>query len=131
MGVQTQNPSGLSTPRGYSHVAVGTGKRLVFIAGQVALDTSGTLVGAGDVGAQARQAFHNLLVAVKSVGGTVRDIARITWYVVNYSPALRPALVAARSEAFGDHAPASTLVGVQALADPGFLVEVEAIVVLD
>jgi enamine deaminase RidA (YjgF/YER057c/UK114 family) len=104
---------------------------VVFIAGQVALDTAGRLVGPGDVGAQARQAFQNLLVAVKSAGGTVRDIAKITWYIVNYSPALRPALVAARSEAFGDHAPASTLLGVQSLADPGFLVEVEAVVVLD
>ena len=131
MAVHTQNPSGMSTPRGYSHVAIGTGKRVVFVAGQVALDANGNLVGAGDVGAQAKQAFQNLLAALKSVGATAKDIAKITWYVVNYSQELRPTLTAARSEAFGDHAPASTLVGVQSLADPRFLVEVEAIAVID
>lgn len=131
MTVQRHNPSELSEPKGYSHVTVATGKRTVFIAGQVALDSGGNLVGAGDLGAQARQAFRNLLAALASVGAAPTDVAKITWYVVNYSEDLRPTIAAARREAFGEHAPASTLVGVQALARPDFLIEVEAIAVLD
>jgi len=55
----------------------------------------------------------------------------MTWYVVNYDESVRPMLIEARWEAFGSHAPASTLIGVQALAEAGFLIEVEAIAVLD
>ncbi len=131
MTVDKHNPAELSEPRGYSHVAVASGKKIVFVSGQVALDSGGNLVGAGDLAAQARQAFRNLIAALGSAGAAPRDIAKITWYVVNYSEDVRPALVAARREAFGEHAPASTLIGVQALARPDFLIEVEAIAVLD
>ncbi len=131
MTVQRHNPTELSEPRGYSHVTVTTGKRTVFISGQVALDSEGNLVGAGDLGAQAKQAFRNLIAALRSVGAAPSDVAKITWYVVNYSADVRPPMGAARREAFGDHAPASTLVGVQALARPDFLIEVEATAILD
>lgn len=131
MTIQRHNPAELPQPRGYSQVTVATGKRIVFIAGQVALDPEGNLVGAGDLGAQARQAFRNLIAALASVGAAPTDVAKITWYVVNYSENLRPTIAAARREAFGEYAPASTLVGVQALALPGFLIEVEATAVLD
>lgn len=54
------NPEGLPTPSSYTHVVVATGSRLVFVAGQVADDPSGNLVGLGDLAAQARQAFANV-----------------------------------------------------------------------
>ena len=131
MPIDRHNPSELSEPRGYSQVTVATGKRTVFVAGQVALDARGNLVGAGDLGAQARQAFRNVVVALASVGAVPSDVAKITWYVVNYSQDVLSTIAAARREAFGDHAPASTLIGVQALARPEFLIEVEATALLD
>jgi enamine deaminase RidA (YjgF/YER057c/UK114 family) len=125
------NPAGLRQEERHTHVVVATGRKTVFVSGQVALDTDGNLVGEGDVIAQARQAFRNVATALDAAGATVADVAKITWYVVNYSDALFPALMDARSEVFGDHAPAGTLVGVQALGSPAYLTEVEAIAVLD
>lgn len=130
MTVHRHNPPELHTPRGYSHVVIATGQKIVFIAGQVALDSAGNLVGAGDLGVQARQAFRNLITALSAVDAAPRDIAKLTWYVVNYSEDLLPVITNARREAFGEHAPASTLVGVQALARAGFLIEVEATAIL-
>ena len=83
-----------------------------------------------DLEAQTRQAFANLGAALDALGATPSDVAKITTFVVNWSPDLRPALTAGRGEFFGDEPPASTLVGVQALATPALLVEVEATVVL-
>lgn len=101
------------------------------MSGQVALDADGNLVGEGDVIAQARQSFRNVATALAAAGAGVADVAKITWYVVDYSDTLFQALMDARSEVFGDHAPAGTLVGVQALGSPAWLTEVEAIAVLD
>lgn len=131
MPVERYNPAGLFQPTGYSQVTVAVGRRVVFVSGQVAIDAAGHLVGAGDLGAQAQQAFRNLVAALGSVGAAVTDIAKMTLYVVNYIPDLHPTISQARREAFGAHIPASTLVGVPALADPGFLIEVEVIAVLD
>lgn len=131
MTIQRHNPTELSEPTGYSQVTVATGRRTVFVAGQVAVDSRGNVVGTGDLGAQAKQAFQNVAAALKSVGAGPADVAKMTWYVVNYSADMLPALAAARREVFGDHAPASTLIGVQALARPEFLIEIEVTAVLD
>jgi enamine deaminase RidA (YjgF/YER057c/UK114 family) len=125
------NPSALPIPTGYSQVVVATGSRLVFVAGQVALDAQGTLVAPGDVVGQARQAFANLRTAIEAAGASIDDVVKIIWYVVGYRPELLAELAAARNEVFQGHAPASTLVGVSALAQPHFLVEVEAVAVID
>lgn len=131
MALERRNPTELHQPTGYSQVVVASGKRMVFVAGQVAVDPQGKVVGRGDLGAQAKQAFRNVVAALKSAGAGPGDVAKITWYVVNYSETVRPTIVAARREVFGDHTPASTLIGVQALASPDYLIEVEAIAVLD
>jgi enamine deaminase RidA (YjgF/YER057c/UK114 family) len=124
-------PAGLFKPAAYTQVVVARGRRLVFIAGQVSIDAAGTLVAPGDFAGQVRQAFANLATALKGASATPADVTKITIYVVNYKPELRRVLGEARTAVFGSTLPASTLVGVQALAEPGFLIEIEAIAVLD
>jgi len=131
MTLETIDPPTLPTPTGYSQVVVASGQRLVFVAGQVALDPDGNVVSPGDPVGQARQAFANVRAALEAVGATIADVTKVTWYVVGYSAELLPDLAAARREVFGDHAPASTLVGVTGLARPEYLVEAEAVAVLD
>lgn len=128
MSVRTSNPETLHRPIGYSHVAVATGD-VVFVAGQVALDRDGTLVGEGDLGRQALQAHRNLAAALASEGLGIEHVAKVTTFVVDYGFDLLGPIVEARRAVFGDHMPASTLLGVQALARPEFLIEVEAVAV--
>jgi enamine deaminase RidA (YjgF/YER057c/UK114 family) len=132
MGLQRLTPAGLFKPAAYTQVVLAQGRRMAFIAGQVSIDAEGKLVAPGDFAGQVKQVFANLGTALKGAGATPADVTKITIYVVNYKPELRPLLGEARSALFGATAlPASTLVGVQALAEPGFLIEVEAIAVLD
>jgi enamine deaminase RidA (YjgF/YER057c/UK114 family) len=125
------NPPGLPVPIGYTQVVATASARTIYVAGQVAVDAIGNVVAPGDVIGQARRAFTNVKTAVEAAGATVEDIAKVTWYVVGYRSELLPHLAAARRDVFGDHAPASTLIGVAALANPDYLVEVEAIAVID
>jgi enamine deaminase RidA (YjgF/YER057c/UK114 family) len=126
------NPEGLSPPRGYTHVIMATGRRTVYVAGQVALDAGGNLVGAGDLAAQAGQVFANLRTALAAAGAGPADVVKLTTFVVGYTPEHRAAIAEARAAFLGDAAPpASTLVGVQSLAAEGFLIEVEAVAVLE
>lgn len=131
MTLKLINPPTLHTPRSYSHVASATGGRLVFVAGQAADDANGTLVGPGDLGAQARQAFENLGRALAAAGARPEQVARITIFVVGHRPEYLPVIEAARVAVFRDHKPTDTLVGIDTLAEPGYLIEVDAIAVLD
>jgi enamine deaminase RidA (YjgF/YER057c/UK114 family) len=131
MTIQRSNPDGLVKPPAYSQVVVATGSRLVFLAGQVATDAAGNVVSEGDLAGQARQVFSNVVTALASAGGGPADVTKITIFVVHYSPAHLPAIGEARRAVFGDTLPASTLVGVDALARPEFLIEVEATAVVD
>ncbi len=125
------DPEDLPTPESYTHVVSATGSRLVFVAGQVAEDADGNLVGAGDLAAQARQAFANVGRCLAAAGAVPEQVARITIYVVGHRPQYLSDISAARIAVFGDHRPADTVLGVQTLAEPGRLIEVEAIAVLD
>src|SRR5437867_11148773 len=78
------NPGTLAALPGFTH-AVRVGATL-YVSGEVALDSTGQLVGPGDLRAQARQAFANLAFVLKIAGATPADVARLTIYVVNYSP---------------------------------------------
>lgn len=131
MSIERINPPGVvSTGGGYTHVVRAVGTRTLYISGQVGLDGQGRL--AGDFAAQARQVFANLRTCLAAAGANPSQVAKMTTYIVGYQAAVhRPALTAARAEVFGLHPPASTLVGVQALAVPELLIEVEAIAVLD
>jgi enamine deaminase RidA (YjgF/YER057c/UK114 family) len=123
------NPEGLPAPLTYTHVVVATGTKTVFIAGQEPEDAQGNLVGAGDLAAQARQVFTNLGRALTAAGAHPSDVARITIYVVHHRPEYLSVIEQARARLFGDHRPADTVVGVETLARPEYLIEVDAIAV--
>jgi enamine deaminase RidA (YjgF/YER057c/UK114 family) len=125
------NPDDLPTPEAYTHVVVAIGTRLVFIAGQEPEDERGKLVGAGDLAAQADQVFANLGRALAAAGARRDQVTKITIFVVHYRREQLPVIDQARAALFGDHKPADTLVGVEALSRPEFLIEVEALAVVD
>ena len=125
------NPPGVSQPTGYTHVVRADGARTVYISGQVAVNASGELVGANNLAAQANQVFENLRVCLLSVGAGFQDVVKLTTYVVNFKPEDRALVAAARQKHLpANDPPASTLVGVQSLARPDLMIEIEAIAVL-
>src|SRR3954454_6557859 len=129
---QHLKPSGLHNKPAYSHVVVAQGGRTIYISGQVATDEEGRVVGEGDIAAQTTQVMQNLGLALKAAGASYSNIVKITTFVVGYKPELRPIIGKARSAFFqGMEPPASTLVGVSALAAPEWLIEIEAVAVVD
>lgn len=126
-------PEGLSPAQGFFHVTESAGGRLVAVAGQVARDAAGTIVGVGDLAAQTAQAFHNVATALASAGLSATDVVKLTYYVVNLDPEkiAQFGAGAAAAKAAGVALPkaASTMVGVTALASPEYLVEIEALAV--
>src|SRR5688572_14576407 len=131
MTLEIVQPEDLDKPRTYSHVIVAAGARLVFIAGQMSDDIDGNLVFPGDPAAQARQVFANLGRALAAAGARPDQVAKITIYVVGHRAEYLPIIEAARISVFGDHKPTDTLLGVQPLAAPGYLIEVDAMAVVD
>ncbi len=125
-----QSPD-LPSPPTYSHVVVATGSRVVFIAGQEPEDEAGNLVGPGDLAAQARQVFANVGRALTAAGAGPDQVAKITIYVVHHRREYLPVIEEARVALFGDHKPADTLVGVETLSQPEYLIEVDAFAVVD
>jgi reactive intermediate/imine deaminase len=120
-------PPFIHTTTGYSH-AIRTGNTL-YIAGQVALDPEGNLVGQGNIEQQVEQVWRNLKSVLGYAGGSVDDIVKITVFTTDI--AYRPAIAAARDAVFANgRYPASTFLVVQSLARPELLVEIEAIAVL-
>jgi len=116
------NPPGLLRPGAYTPTVVVTGGRTVYIAGQVAQNEK----------AQAEQVYRNVGLALKGAGATFNDLVKINVYVVNFKPEHRDLMSQARARHVSkDNPPASTLVGVQSLAKPEYLVEVEGIAVID
>jgi reactive intermediate/imine deaminase len=121
-------PNGLAPPAGhYSHGIVASG-RMLFVAGQVALDERGNLVGDGDAEAQARQVLINLRRVVEKAGASMAHVARTTVYLTRLED--RSAVSRVRTEFFPSPPPANTLLIVASLAQPEFLVEIDAIVPL-
>ena len=133
MAIERINPAEIHPPGGYTHVVRTSGARTAYISGQVALDLEGNVVGPGDLEAQAKQAFANLQGALASLDADFANVAKLTIYIVNYGPEARPALQVARQGLPGGDSglPATTLIGVQALALPEFMIEIEAVVDLD
>ena len=122
------NPTTLSTPTGYTHVVEVRRGRTIYIAGQVAFDRSGKVVGERDFKVQARQVMENVKAALAAGGATFANVVKITTFVTDLSEI--QALREIRSEYFGPNPPASTLVQVVQLARPELMIEVEAIAVV-
>jgi enamine deaminase RidA (YjgF/YER057c/UK114 family) len=135
VAVQVINPDGLPKPEVYRQMSIATGSRLVFLAGQVARDADGNRVGEGDLAAQVEQAYLNIATALAAAGGSFADVAKLTAYVVDWTPDKMPLLgegVARAAALLGiDPVKPITLLGIAALAEPDLLVEIEATAVLD
>ena len=122
MPKQVIQPQGLPKPTAYSH-AVKTGNT-VYIAGQIAQDAQGRLVGVGDIEAQAVRVFENLKLALASVNATFDDVAKITVFVTD--PRFREKVGEVRARYLKEPFPASTFLVVSGLARPELLLEIEA-----
>jgi enamine deaminase RidA (YjgF/YER057c/UK114 family) len=128
------NPNSLfpSLPHGFSQVVIASGRKMAFVSGQTAWDIQKNIVGGDSVLEQARQAFRNLGKAMEAAGGTLKDVVALRIYVVDYQAESGTAVGIALREFFSaEKPPASTWIGVSALADPEFLIEIEATAVLD
>jgi reactive intermediate/imine deaminase len=125
--IERMNPQGLSTPSGYSHVVATRGGKTIYIAGQVAFDAKGQLVGKGDLAAQTRQVFENLSIALKAAGATFANVVKANTYMRDASQVAVVREI--RAKYFATDLPASTLIEVPRLANPDFLIEIEVIAV--
>lgn len=129
VSIERYCPSGLYDPPTYTQgIKVSGAQSVLFLAGQVAYDKEGGIVGRGDVKAQAREAFRSIKALVEAQGGSLASVVKLTTYLTDIRH--RPDLAAVREEFFGKKAPASTLVQVALLAHPDMLVEIEAIAVV-
>lgn len=131
MSVQVIQPNTVhdTTKFSYSH-ATRMGN-LIFVAGQVAIDQDGNLVGKGDVRAQTEQVFANLKAVLDASGSGLDKVGKVTVFTTKLE--YRPIIHEVRSRTFEaiGHLPASTLAVITSLADPEWLVEIEAIAAVD
>lgn len=128
------NPPTLAKPVGFSHGYTAQDGRILFVAGQVAKDKDGRVVGGGDLVAQFRQVCENIKAVVLGAGGQLTHVVKLTIYVldVNQYKAHLKEIGETYREYFGKHFPAITLVGVRDLYDAanGCLIEIEGVAVL-
>ncbi|WP_411091117.1 RidA family protein [Streptomyces sp. 049-1] len=125
------NPPELSPPTGFSHAVVATGTRVVFLAGQTALDTDGKVTG-DTLPAQFEQALTNLLTALRAAGGTPADLARVTVYATDVAAYRTHAADLGRTwrRLAGRDYPAMAVVEVVRLWDERAMVELDGFAVL-
>jgi enamine deaminase RidA (YjgF/YER057c/UK114 family) len=125
------NPEGLVKPGVYTPAIGVQGGTTIYVSGQVSQDAEGHLVGKGDLLAQTEQVYKNLGLALTGAGATFADVVKLNVYVVGFQPQQRALLQSVREKYVSkENPPASTLVGVQALARADFLVEIEAVAVV-
>ncbi|NDZ77188.1 MULTISPECIES: RidA family protein [unclassified Streptomyces] len=130
MAVEALDPPDLPKPYGWRQLAVGTGNRVVFLSGQTPRTADGEPVGMGDLAAQTEQVYLNVATGLKAAGATFDDVLRLTIYVVDWSLDKWEAITAGAERAAAklgaDVIRPTTLVGVATLAEPDFLIEIEA-----
>ncbi len=135
MAINLVDPDALPKIDVYKQVSIASGTKLVFIAGQVAWDADGITVGEGDLAAQVEQCYLNIGIALAGIGGSFDDVAKLTFYVVDWTPDKMPPLlegISRAAEKLGvTPVPPATLLGVAALDVPEHLVEIEATAILD
>lgn len=112
----------------HHYIRVDNPKSLIFLSGQLARDAEGNLVGKGDMAEQTRQCIRNMRTVLEATGGSLENIVAVTVYTTDIREF--KSIVAARTEFFVDKLPTSTIVEVNHLADPGLLIEIQAIAAL-
>lgn len=134
MPVELSNVAGRAEPEAYVHVGVATGSKTVYLAGQVSQDAEGATVAKGDLGGQTEQALLNVASALDSVGASFDDVAKVTIYVVDWEPSKMEAIgagIGAAAEKLGvNPIKPATLIGVSALFEAEYLIEIDATAVL-
>ena len=128
------NPTSLfpSVQYGFSQIVTARGGKTVYISGQTAWDAEKRMIGGKNLGEQTRQALRNIRIAVEAAGGNLTDVVSVRIYVVNYNPLDAGHVGEAFREFFpGECPPASTWIGVSSLAVEEFLIEIEAIAVVE
>ncbi|MGW7081983.1 RidA family protein [Streptomyces sp. NPDC054871] len=132
MPLNRLNPVDLSPPTGFSHAVTATGSRLVFLAGQTALDVEGKVTGT-TLPEQFEQALTNLLTALRHAGGTPADLARVTVYATDVADYREQAPQLGRTwrKLAGRDYPAMAVIGAVRLWDEQCLVELDGVAVLD
>lgn len=132
MSLRRLNPAELSPPTGFSHAVTATGSRIVFLAGQTALDADGKIVGA-TLPEQFEQALTNLLTALRHAGGTAADLARVTVYATDVADYRAQAAELGHiwRRLAGRDYPAMAVIGAVRLWDEECRVELEGVAVLE
>ncbi|MFT4822956.1 MAG: enamine deaminase RidA (YjgF/YER057c/UK114 family) [Halioglobus sp.] len=134
MTKQSLQPADLfsSADFGFAQAVSVEGKRLIFCAGQTAWDKDNNIIGGDDLGQQMAKTLENVGFAVAAAGATLADVCRLTIYIVDYNPGMLDTIAAELNKVFDKESlPANSLIGIQALAVPEFLVEIEATAVVD
>lgn len=125
------NPDGLWKPSILTQVITTTGGTTVHISGQPAYDETGAVVAPGDLAAQIEKALSNVEVALRSVNADWTNVVKMVSYIVGYEPSNRTLLTEIRNRFFTTPPPTTTLIGIEALAMPGVLFEVDVTAVID
>jgi len=126
------SPPQLPKPVGYSHIGEVTSGKLIYVAGQVAMDAAGNIVGKGDYRAQLEQIFANLKTAVEAAGASFKNVVKLNYYIVDTVDRAQFFAYREVRDKYVDtaHPPVATVVVVRGLFLPEFLVEIEAIAVV-
>jgi enamine deaminase RidA (YjgF/YER057c/UK114 family) len=128
------NPDSLfpSLQYGFSQIVVAQGRRTIYFSGQVAWDEHQNIIGENDLRAQVWQSLRNVEIVMTTAGGTMTDIVALRIYIVHdWMDKTAPVSEGLKAFFPGDHPPATTWIGVQSLARPEFLIEIEGTAVLD
>jgi enamine deaminase RidA (YjgF/YER057c/UK114 family) len=128
------NPDSLFPSRqyGFSQIVVAQGRRTIYFSGQVAWDEHQNIIGENDLRAQVWQSLRNVEIVMTTAGGTMTDIVALRIYIVHdWMDKTAPVSEGLKAFFPGDHPPATTWIGVQSLARPEFLIEIEGTAVLD
>ncbi len=132
MPAQFINPASLNPTFGWTHVVKTGPGTTIHISGQTGIDAAGNIVGPGDLRRQTEQTFENLKLALAAAGATFQNVVNSRLYVVDFKTEMLPILREVRSRYFNQsQPPASTLVGVTALAKPEWLIEIEVTAYLE
>jgi enamine deaminase RidA (YjgF/YER057c/UK114 family) len=132
MPTQFINPDSLCPTFGWTHVVKTGPGTTIHVSGQTGIDAAGNVVGPGDLRRQTEQTFENLRLALAAAGATFQNVVNSRLYVVNFKTEYLPIIREVRNRYFNQaNPPASTLVGVTALAKPEWLIEIEATAYLE
>jgi enamine deaminase RidA (YjgF/YER057c/UK114 family) len=132
MPSQFLNPPELCPTFGWTHVVTSTGAKTIYISGLVSNNNKGEVVGVGDMKAQVVQTFDNLKAALTAAGATFKDVVKSNLYVVGLKPEHVPIIREVRARYFDrTNPPCSTLVGVEKLVHPDWLIEVDLVAVIN